>query len=170
MKIRKIIVICLIIFSARPGYSLEPDQILIIANSEVEASVQITRYYCAKRGVPPGNVLALPLGTGLSDTISRDDYEKQLAGPICKKLFSGEFANIRCLLTTYGVPIKVEGRGALKGQEKRLGQLKKLAERERGKLEKMEQIAAAGNKRVLAEQKKKSTRRLAQCIGGGRIS
>ena len=162
MKIRKIIVICLIIFAAGAGYALEPDQILIIANSEVEASVRIAQYYCAKRGVPTGNILALPLGAGLSDTISRDDYEKRLAGPIRKKLFSGEFANIRCLLTTYGVPIKVAERGALKGQEKRLGQLKKLAERERGKLERMEQSAAAGNKRFSAELEKKSTRRLAQ--------
>ena len=94
------------------GYALEPDEILVIANSNVTASVRIAQYYCARRQVPLSNILALPLGMGLSDTIARDDYEKRLAEPIRQKLSSPEFAGkIRCLLTTYGVPMKVGGRG-----------------------------------------------------------
>jgi len=141
------------------GYALEPDEILVIANSDVPASVQIAQYYCAKRTVPVNNILALPLGTSLSDTITRNNYEKRLAEPTRKKLSSAEFADkIRCLLTTYGVPIKVRGRGPLKDQEGKLKQLRELAEQEKNKIEQLEQKGSAKS----AKQKKKNSRKLAQ--------
>jgi len=123
------------------GFALEPDEVLVVANSDVAASVRIAQYYCAKRGVPVANILALPLGTSLGDTITRDNYEKQLAGPIRRKLSSAELAaKIRCLLTTYGVPIKVEGRGPLKGQEGKLKQLKELAKQKKKTSRKLAQL------------------------------
>ncbi len=141
------------------GFALEPDEILVIANGDVEASVRIAQYYCAKRAVPLNNILALPLGMGLSDTITRDDYEKQLAEPIRQKLSSPEFAGkIRCLLTTYGVPIKVGGRGPLKSQEDKLKQLRELAEQEKNKIEQSEQKGSLES----AQQKKKTSRKPAQ--------
>jgi len=157
MRIRIAIVTCLIFFVAGAGFALEPDEILVIANSDVAASVQIAQYYCAKRKVPKDNILALPLTT--SETISRDDYEKQLAEPIRKKLSSLEFAvKIRCLLTTYGVPIKVSGRGPLKGQEDKLKQLKKLAEQEKNKIEQSERKGLVKSDK----QKQKVNRKLAR--------
>ncbi len=154
------------------GYALEPDEVLVIANSDVAASVRTAQYYCAKRGVPVGNILALPLGTGLSDTIDRDDYEKRLAEPIRQRLSSAEFSGkmgpqrrkrafgnpIRCLLTTYGVPIKVGERGPLKDQEGKLKQLRELAEQEKNKIEQSEQKGSLES----AQQKKKTSRKLAQ--------
>jgi len=132
--------VLVVLMCSGAGHALEPDEILVIANSNVTASVRIAQYYCARRGVPVGNILALPLGTGLSDAIARDGYEKRLAEPIREKLSSPEFAGkIRCLLTTYGVPIKIGGRGPLKGQEGRLKQLKELAEQEKNKIEQSEQ-------------------------------
>ena len=145
------------------GFALEPDEILVIANGDVEASVRTAQYYCAKRAVPVGNILALPLGMGLSDTIDRDDYEKQLAEPIREKLSSPEFAGrIRCLLTTYGVPIKVGGRGPLKGQEGKLKQLRELAEQEKNKIEQLEQKGSAKSAKQQQKKKKKNSRKLVQ--------
>ena len=106
---------------------LEPNEILIVANGNLPASVRIAGYYCKKRGVPPKNIIALPLGTEASDSISRAEYEKQLAGPLRDKLSSPEPADkMKCLLTTYGVPFRVAGRGPLKGQEKNIKRLEKL--------------------------------------------
>ena len=159
MRIRTVFVLFLIFFAAEPGYALEAEQILVIANANVAASVQIAQYYCAKRGVPAGNVLALPLGTGLNDTITRDDYEKHFAGPIRKKLFSPEFAGkIRCLLTTYGIPIKVGRRGQLRGQQDKLRQLKEQQGRVKRMLEQLEQSGVAHASRETKDIK----RRLAQ--------
>ncbi|MHC4664351.1 MAG: TIGR03790 family protein [Planctomycetota bacterium] len=160
MQIWKIFVIHSIILTAGTGYALEPNEILVIANSEVPASVRIAEYYCAKRRVPGRNVLALPLGTSLSETINRSDYEKMLAEPIRRKLSSFGFGErIRCLLTTYGVPIKVGGRGPLKGQEDRLKKLKESFEREKYKIEQLEQDGSA---QPASRRKKEIRRRLTQ--------
>jgi len=116
-------------------FGLEPNEILIIANSDFSASVRIAGYYCKKRGVPPQNVLALPLGAGADDTISRTGYERQLAGPVRSKLSSPEFSGkIKCLLTTYGVPFRVAGRGPIEGQEENLKKLENLAEQQTNRL------------------------------------
>ncbi|MHC4062371.1 MAG: hypothetical protein ACYSR6_12330 [Planctomycetota bacterium] len=73
MQIWKIFVIHSIFLTGGVGYALEPNEILVIANSQVPASVRIAKYYCAKRRVPERNVLALPLGTSLSEAIDRGD-------------------------------------------------------------------------------------------------
>jgi uncharacterized protein (TIGR03790 family) len=138
------------------GFALEPDEILVIANSDIGASVQIAQYYCAKRSVPTNNILALPLGAALNDTIARNDYEKQLAEPIRKELSSREFvAEIKCLLTTYGVPFKVGGRGPLKDQEDKLRQLEKLAEQEKNKIEQLKQNGVTDISREMKDIKRK---------------
>ena len=158
MRIPIVLVICLIFFAVGPGYALEPNEILVIANEDVAASVQIAQYYCAKRGVPVSNILALPLGTSLSETINRANYEKQLAEPIRKKLANREFVGkIRCLLTTYGVPIKVGRRGPLKGQEEKLKQLKKLKEQAKQILEQLEQSGVANTPKKTKNIKRKLT-------------
>ncbi len=140
-------------------FALESDEILIIANSDIGASVRIARYYCEKRGVPKDNILALPLGTDISDTISRDDYEKQIADPIRNKLSEYEFAvKIRCLLTTYGVPFRVGGRGLLRDREQELEQLKKLVEQQKSKLNQLEQDTTADTSKQIKDSKRKLAR------------
>jgi uncharacterized protein (TIGR03790 family) len=149
--------ILLALFCCGTASALEPDEILIIANKDSAESMRIARYYCSKRGVPDKNILALPLGTYLNDTISRDDYEKQLAEPIRKRLLAPELlGTIRCLLTTYGVPIKVGGRGPLPNQENKLKELQESAEQEKKKNDQLKQNGAADSAKG-----KQSSRRLA---------
>lgn len=146
-----------VILCATPkAYALEPDQILVIANSDISLSVRAARYYCVRRKVPADNILALPLGPTLADSISRNDYEKKLAGPIRKKLLSPDFppGKIRCLLTTYGVPIKVGARGPLKDQREKLEKLKELA-----RLQKNELKLLGQNTSPAAVEKKKKIKR-----------
>ncbi len=144
---------------SQAAFALEPNEILIIANKDLPESLAIAQYYCAKRAVPSENIFALPLGTSLNDTINRSGYEKQLAGPIRKKLLSDEFlGKIRCLLTTYGVPIKVGKTGPLKGQEEKLKQLKKMAEQENTWTKQLG-LSSSVN---MADQKKLSSLKLAK--------
>jgi uncharacterized protein (TIGR03790 family) len=117
------IVLC-VLLSAVSVCALEPNEILVIANRDVPASVNIAKDYCTKRGVPAENLLLLSLGRILKDTIERDIYEKDLAEPIKHKLSAFRFDHeIRCLLTVYGVPFKVKGRGSIPGQKKKLKEL-----------------------------------------------
>ena len=108
--------------------ALEPNEILVIVNGDIEVSADTGRYYCQRRNVPKENILALPLGKNLADSISRDDYDKNIAEPIRKRLadqIPGQ--PIRCLLTTYGVPYKVGPRGPLKEKQEYLKQLETTA-------------------------------------------
>ena len=109
-----IITLLMLIFSGK-GPALEPGEILVIANRQISASKRIAEYYCEKRNIPDKNIIYLALGHNLSETIKRDEYEKALALPIRKRLqrrFPGE---IRCLVTTYGIPVKVGSQGPIPG-------------------------------------------------------
>ena len=126
-------------------FAIEPNEILLIANSDVDASVRIAQYYCEKRAVPAANILALPLGKALRYDISRDDYEKYLAKPVRAKLSAGEFAGkIKCLLTTYGVPLRVGKRGPLKDKQVELSRLEERRQQVKESLERLQQSGAAG--------------------------
>jgi len=139
-------------------FALEPDEILVIANKDIEKSVGLARYYCAQRGVPDKNILALPLGADLKNNISRNNYEKQLVEPIRRKFFSDRLVGkIKCLLTIYGVPIKVGGRGVLEDQKDKLNELNRLAEQEKTILEKLKQAGLTDS-----AEHKQINRRLAQ--------
>jgi uncharacterized protein (TIGR03790 family) len=108
--------------------ALEPNQILVIVNNDVPSSVQLGQYYCQQRNIPKENILALSLGKKLADSISRDDYDKNIAEPVRKRLsylLPGQ--PIRCLLTTYGVPYKVGPRGTLKEKQEQLISLETTA-------------------------------------------
>ncbi|MHC4323620.1 MAG: TIGR03790 family protein [Planctomycetota bacterium] len=138
MMIRTGTVILLALVFCGTISALEPDEILVIANNDSTESRRIARYYCSRRGVPEKNILALTLGANLNDTISRDNYKKQLAKPIRKRLLAPEIlGKIRCLLTIYGVPIKVAGRGPLRNRQDRLKELKGLVEQEKKKIEQL---------------------------------
>jgi len=121
------------------GYSLEPEEILVVANKDIPASVRVAEYYSAKRSIPKDNLLYLSLGKDRSETISREDYETMLAEPVryqlTKNFLPGE---IRTLVTTYGIPVKVKGRGQLKGKEDELKKLRISKEKLQSSLSKLE--------------------------------
>jgi uncharacterized protein (TIGR03790 family) len=137
---RKPIIVLFVLIGVAAASALEPNEILVIANGHIPASKDIAQYYCQKRNVPNENVLYLPLGINLKDSISRDDYNRQLARPIRSELQTRkEFRKIKCLVTTYGVPFKVEKRPPIAYLENQLQKLKELADLEKSKLEQLKQ-------------------------------
>jgi uncharacterized protein (TIGR03790 family) len=128
-----------------PGQALEPDEILVIANTDYAASTRLARYYCEKRGIPPGNVIPVSLGARLRDALSRTDYDNRLAGPI-RRIFATrkDLGKIRCLVTTYGVPFKVGRRQPLSGYEAQLKELRELQQQEKDALTQLEQKGLTG--------------------------
>jgi uncharacterized protein (TIGR03790 family) len=139
MLIKNSIAILFVATCCTAGFALEPNEILVITNSDIRASVQVGEYYCRKRAVPAANILALPLGAGLDYTISRSDYDKKIAVPIREKLHSAEFiGKIKCLLTTYGVPVRVEGRGPLIDQQEKLTRLQQQAEQKQAEINRLQ--------------------------------
>lgn len=126
--------------------ALEPNEILVIANSNYAASTMLARYYCEQRGVPSGNVVPVALGPQLRDSISRDDYEKRLAGPIRRTFATRkDLQHIRCLVTTYGVPYKVGRRDPLPGTDGQLKQLRQWQEETKEAMTQLEQKGLANS-------------------------
>ena len=127
MPDRKLVTIGVVLCGAMRVWALDPNEILVVANSNYAPSMQLARYYCRARGLPSGYVVPVALGAKPRDAISRSDYENRLAKPLYR-LFSTRpgLAHIRCLVTTYGVPFKVGTRGpfeqlALRSRRSRAG-------------------------------------------------
>jgi uncharacterized protein (TIGR03790 family) len=155
--INKYIIFCLIICFGS-CFALEPNEILVIANSEIPTSERIAQYYCQKRVIPADNLIFWPLGKNPDTSISRNDYDNKIARPLREILTSQKFAGkIKCLLTIYGVPITVQGRGQLEGQEEQLKKLNELIAQ--GKKVMDELNAQPGNNTV---EKERTQTKLAQ--------
>ncbi len=170
MVIRTRIAVLFVLLWCGGVFALEPEEILVIANRQISASERIAEYYCEKRKIPKKNIIYLALGYNPREGISRDEYERSLALPIRRELqrrFPGE---IRCLVTTYGIPIKVGPRGMLPGMGGKLNELKRLLSQEKQRLEQMEQDPALDSNQVSIE-KKQINRKIAQMqLEIGRIS
>ncbi|MBN1973077.1 MAG: TIGR03790 family protein [Sedimentisphaerales bacterium] len=124
---RRVKTLLLILLYSTVSWGLEPNEVLVIANSEIPSSERIAQYYCKKRAVPADNIIALPLGKNPVTSISRKDYNDKIAEPLRVVLNSRKYAGkIKCILTTYGVPISVHGRGQLEGQDEQLKKINEL--------------------------------------------
>jgi uncharacterized protein (TIGR03790 family) len=130
LHIRRLLVLLVLLSSVRL-YALEPEEILVVANSDFPASVRLAQYYCQQRGLPQGRVVPVSLGPRLRDSIGRDDYDRRLARPIRRVLTTREdMRSIKCLVTTYGIPFRVNKRGPLPGSEARLKELRRAQQQE----------------------------------------
>ncbi|GAG37935.1 unnamed protein product, partial [marine sediment metagenome] len=153
------LIILLLLIICQAGFALEPHEILVITNSDVPESLSIAKYFCSKRQVPKDNIFTLPLGATLREDMSREEYETKLAGPIRKKLSTPKLnGKIKCLLTVYGVPVKVGKRGTLKGKEEKLKQLNEIKNEAKQKLKQLEQ----SNTTTSSTEKETIKRQLAQ--------
>ncbi len=99
-----ILVLAILGSMAVPASALEPKDVFLIVNKNVDESGEIANYYCVKRGVPRENIIALDLPKG--EDVSRKDYDSKLAGPLREQLRDRRDA-VKVLLTIYGVPLRV---------------------------------------------------------------
>jgi uncharacterized protein (TIGR03790 family) len=93
--------------------ALEPEEVVVVSNKNVDDSRRIAEHYLVMRGVPKENHVALDLPTG--EDIARSEYDKLLVRPLRKALLLKR-DRIKCLLLVYGVPLRV-GPKALSEQE-----------------------------------------------------
>jgi uncharacterized protein (TIGR03790 family) len=103
---------------------LRPENVVVIVNDGSPESVELGRYYVEKRGIPADNVCHLKTTT--DEVISRDAFKSTVERPVREflqkrlgqvrvALPEGELVlkladkEVRCLVTTYGVPLKIDG-------------------------------------------------------------
>jgi uncharacterized protein (TIGR03790 family) len=86
---------------------LTPGQVVVLANKSSEDSLTVARHYVSRRGIPPANLVTVTAPT--VETISREVYASQIVRPIRDELMKrGLAAKVRVLVTTYGIPLRVE--------------------------------------------------------------
>ena len=90
---------------AAPLCALEPSEVMIVANTKAEGSVDVAEYYAGLRGIPVEHILKL--STSPNEEITREEYEKEIRDPVKKWL--AEHPKILCIVPTRGVPLKVKG-------------------------------------------------------------
>jgi uncharacterized protein (TIGR03790 family) len=144
--------ILIFLLTANLTSALEPQQIMLIANNDVPKSLKIAEYYCSKRNVPKKNLLSLPLGKENNYQISRKDYNEFIASPIKDKLNREDFSNIKCLLTVYGVPVKIGARNPLPDKEDEKKKIKQLMQQEKNRKSILD---ISGSKRQIKIHKQK---------------
>ena len=109
MALRLWIAGLLIVLAGSAAFALEPDEILLIANGNAKESREFAEYYAKLRKVPAANLVLLDVRGG--EEIPRDQYISNIAVPVREFLAKNDPTHkIKCLLTFYGVPIRVANR------------------------------------------------------------
>ena len=112
----KFLILLFLIFQSL-CYGLEPGEILVIANRNAPKSVGLAKYYMEKRNIPDSNLLHLWVTD--KEECSRGDYHDKIVPMVRKYLKEKDPGNkIRCLVTLYGVPLKIKP-SEMNGKEKK---------------------------------------------------
>ena len=104
--------------------ALDPHEILVLANRNAARSVGLAKYYMKRRGIPEDHLLQLWVTD--KERCSREDYEKRVVVPVRRYLKEKDpEGHIRCLLTMYGLPLKVAAPKMTPKEKEELKRLKK---------------------------------------------
>lgn len=110
--LRTILIIFLAAAAALSGAS--PANVLIVINDNSSLSRSIGEYYARRRAVPMKNVCRIHATE--EETIPRAVYDSTIAAPIADCLRSrGLTETILYLVTTAGVPLRIDGSGGIQG-------------------------------------------------------
>lgn len=114
----------MLLLAARARADLRADELLLIINKNVPQSAAVASHYAKARKVPAERLLALDLPTG--EELSADDYDRRIAAPVKAFLQSPAGQGVRCLVTFYGVPLRVTSRPVSEAQREETTALRQL--------------------------------------------
>ncbi|HED00918.1 MAG TPA: TIGR03790 family protein [Proteobacteria bacterium] len=105
--------------------ALTPEEVLVVANKMAWHSCDLAEYYMKRRGIPAENLIELK--APVTEHCNRDDYEQYIASPIRAFLKKNdpEGSRFRCLVTMYGIPLRVYPPKLTSEDQKRLSGLQK---------------------------------------------
>ncbi|MFO0730977.1 MAG: hypothetical protein U0361_08295 [Nitrospiraceae bacterium] len=117
------LLLCSFMPEATSSASLQPDQVVVLANRNSTDSVAVARHYAAQRGLTERQIIVLDVPLG--ETISRSDYEVRLVLPLRAALErNGWQAKARALVVTYDLPLRVAAPVLTPEQAQALGRCK----------------------------------------------
>ncbi len=105
LLIRFFMALMLAVWCAFPASALVPEQVLLIVNRNEPAGIELARYYQSGRQIPKANLLVVDMPT--TEDCPREVYVNGLLNPLRHWLAARPDLDIRCLVTFYGLPIRV---------------------------------------------------------------
>ncbi len=109
MPLQKPLLTCaLLLLSVTPARALNPTDIAVICNTRNAQSLSIAQYYMHARDIPHDHLIGIDCTDG--ERISEANYRLNVLPQINKALKDHHFddKNIKCLVTTWGVPLTIE--------------------------------------------------------------
>lgn len=143
-------------------WALAPEEVVIVANKMAWHSVELAKYYMKKRDIPSNNLIRLNAPT--EEYCSRDDYEKYIASPIKAFLEKNdpEGNKFHCLVTMYGIPLRVHSPELTSEEKKQLSELRKQHYSIRTQMNEAERQKKEEELKSLREEEAKIKRQLDQ--------
>ena len=100
--------------------ALGPEQVALIVNSKVPASRELAEFYAQRRNIPAERIIAVDLPYP-AEEIPFDDYDTRVAPALRKQLRDkGLRDTVTCLVTFYGVPLRIARRVNTPEQQREL--------------------------------------------------
>ncbi|MDN5940472.1 MAG: TIGR03790 family protein [Nitrospira sp.] len=122
---------------ARAG--LQPSHVVILANAKSPESLAVARHYAAQRAVPDSHIVRLELP--FRDSLTRQEYEESVVVPLRRALEAKQLAQTaRVIVTTYGVPLRVDAPRLSPEEQRWLAEAKKAVKTSRAGLERLENL------------------------------
>lgn len=91
-----------------------PERVLVVINDHSSVSKAIGEYYARRRAIPIKNICRVKAPQ--DEYISREDYEDTVEGPVKSCLVKrGLVESIYYIVTTLGVPLRVDGKMDING-------------------------------------------------------
>lgn len=95
-----------VFFPEASSYGLTAGQIAVIANKQQAESITLARFYMDRRHIPAENLVTIDIDP--TEECRRSDYDSRIAAPVRSFLNKNSRKDtIRCLVTMYGVPLKI---------------------------------------------------------------
>lgn len=96
--------------TASPARALTADELLLVVNKNVPEGRELAEHYAKARGVPDGRIVELDLPAA-GDEIAFDTYETAVVPPLFDAILERALAGkVKCLVTFYGVPLRIGAR------------------------------------------------------------
>ncbi len=103
-----LILAALFSFTCNSIQALTPNQVAVIINGNIPGSWQVGRYYLKARHIPATHLIVLNLTNHNVDDVSAQYYMLRIANAIKGILVERHLKKqIKCLVTTYGIPLRV---------------------------------------------------------------
>jgi uncharacterized protein (TIGR03790 family) len=98
-----------LLMATGPTWALSPDQIALVVNRAVPKGMELAQFYAQARNIPRDQIITLDLPT--IEDVSFDRYERDVT-PVVRRFLREHHLEqkITCLVTFYGVPLRVQDR------------------------------------------------------------